>query len=275
MQCLQSIIMIVIKPTGGLANRMRALDSAISLSKKHQLSLHLIWELDPTCNCKFTDLFVRPDGINSLVQVKAGVKTKFLNVIARLYFYCMPNHSYINQPVMDKLLHDKSDCEELLSTQHTYISTDSRFYTPLSKALFSTIQPKDSLQNIIDSYSVQNMIGVHIRRTDNKVSIANSPTKKFIDQMKKEAEKDKHVRFFLATDDPSTETAMREIFKGKIITHVKKSLNRNDASAIKDAVIDLYCLAGSRKIIGSFWSSFSDVAAQINDREIVIIKAKQ
>ena len=46
----------------------------------------------------------------------------------------------------------------------------------------------------------------------------------------------------------------------------------NDPRGIQDAVIDLYSLANCRKLIGSYWSSFSEVAAQLRGIELVIAK---
>ena len=39
---------------------------------------------------------------------------------------------------------------------------------------------------------------------------------------------------------------------------------------MQDALIDLWCLAASRKIIGSYWSSFTDTAADMGGIEKVI-----
>lgn len=93
------------------------------------------------------------------------------------------------------------------------------------------------------SYREENMIGVHVRRTDNRRSIAHSPIEKFIEYINQEIKKDNNVKFFLATDDSSVEIKLQTIVPNKIIVHRKKSLDRNNPLAIQDAVIDLYCLA--------------------------------
>jgi hypothetical protein len=48
----------------------------------------------------------------------------------------------------------------------------------------------------------------------------------------------------------------------------KRCWIRNLQKGIQDAVVDMYCLAGCQKIIGSYFSSFSEVAAQINGIEL-------
>ena len=91
-----------------------------------------------------------------------------------------------------------------------------------------------SLQRIIDSYLDQsnNVVGVHIRRTDSKKSIQYSPTSKFIDLMRSEIDENNEVKFFIATDSPEEEQQLKEAFPDRIMTHYKVSLNRNDPRAI-------------------------------------------
>jgi len=74
--------------------------------------------------------------------------------------------------------------------------------------------------------------------------------------------------FFLATDSPEEEQDMKKLFGDRIITFAKK-LDRNNPEAIQDALVDLLCLSKTRKIIGSFYSSFSDIAADIGYIEFV------
>ena len=49
--------MITLVPVGGLANRMRAIDSAIALAQDTHHELRIIWFKDQGLNCKFCELF--------------------------------------------------------------------------------------------------------------------------------------------------------------------------------------------------------------------------
>ena len=77
----------------------------------------------------------------------------------------------------------------------------------------------------------------------------------------KEIETMKAVRFFLSTDDPKEEALLKERFGNRIIINPKTSIDRNNPIAIQEALLDLYSLSRCRKIYGSYYSSFSDVAA--------------
>jgi hypothetical protein len=52
-------------------------------------------------------------------------------------------------------------------------------------------------------------------------------------------------------------------------------MRRDDPLAVKDAVIDLFLLSNCRKIIGSYWSSFTETAHALGSADICIIKKPQ
>jgi hypothetical protein len=141
---------------------------------------------------------------------------------------------------------------------------------------FRAFRPIAALQQTVERYcSEGNVIGVHIRRTDNRASIDKSPTTCFLELMQREVDADRSVKFFVATDSPEEESRLKQRFGGRIITHAKATLDRDDPRGIQDAVVDLYSLANCRKLIGSHWSSFTDVAAQIRGIERLVALAQQ
>jgi len=89
--------------------------------------------------------------------------------------------------------------------------------------------------------------------------------------MQEAIQSDKETRFFLATDSIEEENTLKDLFKGRIIVQSDKKLRRNDPLAIKDALVDMLCLSKTKKILGSYWSSFSDTAASIGKIEIMVI----
>jgi hypothetical protein len=139
--------------------------------------------------------------------------------------------------------------------------------------MYADLRPVPRLQAIIDSHvsTIGRTIGVHVRRTDNRYARDHSPLDMFIDLMRREVAQDDASRFFVATDSPEAEGHLRGEFPGRICMHEKRSLDRNDPLAIEDAVIDLYCLARCRKLIGSYWSSFSETAWQLGGIEKTIV----
>ena len=115
------------------------------------------------------------------------------------------------------------------------------------------------------------MIGVHIRRTDNVTAIGKSGTDAFIRAMEAEIVADPEVRFFLATDEKKEEAILREHFGEKLLTNENRVIDRNSVQGMHDAMIDLFSLAATDKILGSYWSSFTDVAASMRGIPKVIV----
>jgi hypothetical protein len=48
-------------------------------------------------------------------------------------------------------------------------------------------------------------------------------------------------------------------------------VRRGARQAARDAVVDLYCLAGCRKLLGSYYSTFTDTAAAIHGIPLEIV----
>lgn len=260
--------MIIMQPIGGLCNRLRSLDSAIALAEKIGNPIHVIWICNSEFNCKFSNLFNVFEKIDALIEIKIRSRIiRFsLEQLADIYF---SNGNNCCLKYIVDLSGNVGLLDRLCSANKIYIRTASQFYPPATP--FLNFTPKSFLQEKIDSYKCKNMIGVHIRRSDNIKSTMHSPLHRFIACMKKEMDGNPGVKFFVATDDPQVEVHLRGIFKDRIVTHNKRSFDRNNPLAIQDAVIDLFSLANCQKLIGSYWSSFTDAAWQINQIDKIII----
>lgn len=266
--------MIVIEPLAGLCNRMRALDSAIWLARKLNRELRVVWNQSADCNCGFNDLFVVPRAVSKIKErrrvsySRKYIPQRYLRKLVRKFLYdkCIYNDE------VHELMKVGYDFEKIGVFKSVFISTYGWFFNRSTR--FEDFTPIEPLQEIIHSYTNDfgDVVGVHIRRTDNKISIDRSLTSMFIEMMSNEIDKNNDVRFFLATDSLAEEERLDKVFPGRIITHRKASLDRNDPRAIQDALIDLYCLSKCRKLLGSYQSSFSITAATMNQIDLVMIE---
>ena len=114
-------------------------------------------------------------------------------------------------------------------------------------------------------------IGVHIRRTDNKASILQSPTELFVDAIDKEVEQNDDTVIFLATDSEAIKDEMRSRYGRRLLTAGDEA-DRNSITGIKGGVVDMYTLARTNRIYGSFQSSFSELASQIGGVEVHVLR---
>ena len=117
----------------------------------------------------------------------------------------------------------------------------------------------------------KNTIGVHIRRTDNIASIEESPLELFYKKLDIDIEIHDNTSIYLATDSEEVKAQMRQRYGRRIICSENEA-SRNSIVGIQEGVVDMYTLARTNKIYGSYGSSFSDMAAQINGRPLEILK---
>ena len=114
-----------------------------------------------------------------------------------------------------------------------------------------------------------NTIGLHVRRTDNKLSIKNNPISKYQEYVKYELKKNDDTNFYLATDDDKVKSFFRKEYGDKIIT-IDIDLLRSSKEGMISAVVDLFCLAKCKKIYGSSYSTYSYVASKLYNAELII-----
>lgn len=115
------------------------------------------------------------------------------------------------------------------------------------------------------------MIGIHIRRSDHKKAIQNSPNYLFEDKIIEYLSLDKDdFGVFLATDDPKTAEYFEKKYPEVVMTY-PKTYGRSSKEGMIDAVVEMYLLASTKKIYGSYWSSFSGVAKRIYGNELEIL----
>jgi hypothetical protein len=259
---------ITVEPCGGLGNRMRALDSGIALSRAMGRELHVVWTVRKEMPCRLEELFEVPAVIAALRQPRDPRIFRWLRLRRMHRSYA---HVF-DAPDIDRLVTGGTAVAELTSGLSVMIRTSARFFG--NPQPFADLVPAAPILREITRYQpgLGRMIGVHIRRQDNRQSVAASPTAAFVRQMRRELELDRDVQFFLATDEPREEATLRQEFGDRIHSHAKTEARRRRPQAARDAVVDLYCLAGCRKLLGSHYSSFSDAAAAIHGIPLQIVR---
>jgi hypothetical protein len=137
-----------------------------------------------------------------------------------------------------------------------------------------TLAPCAEFMKQVNEFPLPPMtVGVHMRRGD--------PTREFIDEYRRS--EDKHflaimqavldvvpeAHFFLATDHPPTETQLRERFGKRILIHPKTSLLRHK-QAMSEAMLDFLLLSRTAAVLGTHFSTFSEIAAKFGACPTVI-----
>jgi hypothetical protein len=245
----------------------------------NQTPITLIWEKTPELNCDFNQLFELPGTVR--IVNRKGFQSRYLNRsykivrkafrIVGLYLPIGYKNYYLSERIK-QLKQQQFDFTEITTLSSVFMESEDRFFSVNRD--FADFTPIDSIRSrvrkITDTFG-PHTIGVHIRRTDNYKSAEMSPLELFIQFMDEEIVANKEVSFFLATDSPEVEQTLYDRYKGKIIIQPNKRLSRKDPEAIQDALVDILCLSKTKKVFGSYWSSFSETAALIGKIELVVV----
>jgi hypothetical protein len=258
---------VIVHPYGGLGNRIRLIAPSIELAQTHDLSIILIWEHNRFLNCSYDLLFERhpkirkivplpfPEGLSKLIG-KVGAAT---------------GYPYIGDKLIRSGKFDPDRFSPMLLP--TYIHSCYLFGDP-SSDIRTYFLPTPAISQKVKSFLSQtgSLIGLHIRRGDNANSSAYSPVDLFVNTIKAELEEDPDTRFFLASDSSVVEQELIRSFGKERILHRQKVLNRGAKNGIIDAWIDLLLLSRCKKIYGSFYSSFSEIAARVGNTPLIVLR---
>lgn len=248
--------MLIIQPIGGLCNRIRAINSAMVLAKKRGEKLTVIWNINSELGCPFEELFQKTDAF-SVINIHSKWNLKKL-------FYQFTRKRIGNEDIRaNRDSHGLTDAYIRTLGSSLYIATEEHFFECHDYSAFSPTKELTNRINALTSSFAEHNVGVHIRRTDNRPAIGKSSTQAFVASMQKELAEHPDTMFYLATDDFKEEEYMRRVFPGHILSNETRDLSRDSIAGIKDALLDLMCLAATDKIIGSYFSSFTDIAADI------------
>ncbi len=251
--------MLIIQPSGGLCNRIRVVNSGWRLARERREKLLVLWNCNHELNCPFHALF-QPVTEFKITNIHSVIDPRklFYQKTARNY---LTNEEILSHRTPEGCL-SPSFVQSLRG--NTYIFTWESFYTSEDYHLFRPIAPLQSRIDKLTSAFGSFCIGVHIRRTDNQPAIGKSSTDAFITAMRLELSQNPDAQFYLATDSPEEEAHLRTTFPGHILSNQNRCLRRDTQEGIEDALLDLYCLASTQKIIGSYFSSFTDIAADMH-----------
>ena len=273
---------ITLVPVGGLANRMKAIDAAVGLAQEANARLHIIWFKDKGLNCRFDQLF-RSLELKDVTLKEASWTDKFIFDRPRRKNFHLPR--LFQRVLFDDCIYEheatqrfyrKFDFLSWAQGKNVYIASCVYFHPQTVRPLFRIFQPIEKIQEQVrtftDSFSRPTM-GIHIRRTDNIASISQSPTELFIEKMREEIGKDEDCQFYVATDSEEEKKRLKDIFGERILT-LPRAADRNSIAGMQDALVELYVLSHTRKIMGSMQSSYSETAAQISNIRCELLTKK-
>ena len=256
----------------GLCNRIKCLVSAIKTCEEEGAQLILCWPKTKYCGCSFSELFE-----NDIVQKSEAECFRLIYSDHELiYSGHKSTISVINtwrlQPIPNevperfaRVYPDPHSSGRSIDFEFDRIPESVRtdFLVHISK-LVPNRPILDTVNEFKQDYRLEELVGVHIRRgdsmyhPDNRASVSHPDS--FAHRIEKLIELNPNVRFFLSTDCVDTERRFLARFPGRFATFKKDSRDRHKREAIKEALIDLLLLSTTKHILGSYKSTFTEMA---------------
>ena len=267
-------------PSGGLANRMRAVASAYELCKKVDSTLQVVWFQDWALHAPFRSIFEETPLVaireatmlDHILYDRARKKNLFVPALPQRILF----QRHIKEQDVTPLKKQSFDFKQWARGKRCYMSCYQVFGSFPDELYSRLFRPVKEVMDVVDGYRSQfgsHTIGLHIRRTDNAESIAKSPTSLFINKVREEIDQHADAKVFLATDSAEVKQEFIAAFGSHIITP-KEDACRDSISGIRGGVVDLWTLASTQKIYGSAGSSFSPMAASIGGVPLEIMNAQ-
>ena len=298
---------LYVQPRTGFCSRLLVLNEAYQVAKECGARLVIIWKQTGDCNCDYYDAFSKKQFRDIVCRVHQTFEVRdFIGrqkdaahnrEWAEYWKNILMIRNWIYSAIMLRVYrkkknqffpYDKRDrkCQAqdyenikrcLKSGKSCYCMAyeglsgyEAEGFYDLSAIRFSEASVKEA-EAIVQN---QPYVGVHIRRTDHVVAIANSHTEDFVNRMKQEIEKDSQVQFFLATDDSKEEERMLQLFGDKIFVQKDRDLRRSSKKGMHNSIIDCLCLSRAQYILGSQRSIFSKVSAELNKIPLYIVNGQ-
>jgi hypothetical protein len=258
-----------------LCNRMREIASSLALAQATGQSLVVYWLKNRYLNCSFEGLFEPIEGVR-VVDVETGRARALFSADSLRYRFKVlrePIDLFLGNSQVEQYRAAGVDIVPLVAKAKRCVIIT--YYSLLETAPYlGAFRPRSDIlarvEKTVAQLEVDGRVGVHIRGTDNAEALEGSPLELFLERMRCEVDRDPKVRFFLATDDPVTEHAVKGRFPGRVVS-IQKVFARDKAAGVRDALVDLLVLSRCRSILGSHWSTFTNMAADLGGLQVEIV----
>lgn len=257
---------LTLVPQGGLCNRLRAIASARYLTQHTpQLHVRVAWRVHGECAAEWHNLFTPESWTSPQLRILPAhwsatpVSRHNLHLPALLRRFAGYDLQWKN---FHSQLSPQALIESFKGSSKIYISTPYAL-VPTPTESWSGLQVcgeiADKIAALVKDFP-PNTIGLHIRRTDHVMSHRHSPTHLWLSTIDEMLTNEENIRFYLSTDDE----ALKSYFLSRYPQHILSQNchgHRSNLLGMQESVIDLFALSHCSRLLGSYWSSFSETAA--------------
>ncbi|UWR08984.1 glycosyltransferase [Ruegeria sp. B32] len=257
---------LIVDAQHGLGNRLRAIAAGYSFAKIHDRQLVIRWVPDAHCDCSFSSLFNYQGEVEDSRPDTAGTAVLF----------DLMNHTVRNTFSPTQLTNTHKD----IVVKSAYRFVDNRQYLRVQKEFLLSLRPNQDVQALVDSIKYPNDIAVHVRMNGGAIIDAhndvNGDWSKPEDDLCRAARSRSHYGYFfkrldqlvsqsqdcsifLASDNSEAYEAFARKYGGRV-QYLRRSEYGRSETQLKYAVADIVLLSKAPVLLGSNWSSFTEVA---------------
>jgi len=265
---------------GGLSNRIKSFVSCIKLADENNNKYAIKWDIinnykkdDHLLNCSFNELF-----INNIEITKIEKNNKIYDN------HCLSISDKDNLPKNFNNFDSKIKNRKFTKNDRFNRNIDF-MYNKIPDNVkikyikyFKILQLHPKLEVKVNEFSKQfneKTISIHIRswnRKNEKIRTKLFNIKKVIDIMNKYP----NNNFYLSSDSQNVLNKLKEIYKERLLIYPRKTSldnSRDFHEGVQEDLIELYLLSKNKFIIGSHFSSFTEVAWWLAEcpKDIIII----
>ncbi|GAY31425.1 hypothetical protein IMSAGC014_01647 [Bacteroidaceae bacterium] len=273
---------ITFVPAGGLANRMRAVASALTMARDAGRGLRVIWFKDWALHAPFHDIFraVEAEGLHlreaRLTDLLTDDRPRRRNFGVPRLWQRQRYAACIYEAEVTPLVWRGFDFKGWASRPgRRFMASYSDFY-PYPDALLRTLfrpvaEVEDEVARRAATFADVPTVGVHIRRTDHAEAISQSPMECFFARLDADLTAGRYRQIYLATDDEGVKRQMHQRYGGCLLTPPSEA-DRSSTEGIRGGLADMYTLARTGKIYGSSGSTFSEMAGRLGGIPLEVLK---
>ncbi len=264
----------------GLGNRLRAIASGAVIAQKSDRELVVIWEPDHHCDCKLSDLFHYNGTViekTFLDDARSGGATIF-------------NYMEIEKGA-EKDARIILDPQKDAYIRSAYVLNSSLSNRRAENKFLQMLRPIDDVLNLMKNVRQDNTLGVHVRMEagagldHNTYDSAENWTKEGHELLHYWRNKSHYSHFmkridqlisegmtggiFLAADRPEIFQEFAACY-GDRVAFIQRDVFDRSKLQIQYALADILMLSSCQKLLGSTWSSFSELAVRMSNSFVTI-----
>lgn len=257
----------------GLGNRLRAIASAAVVARQTNRELVIVWQPDAHCECGLHDLFHYEGEV-----VEASDKPRAKDDTLRVYNYMEGEAGAEKGAIID------TATEADIYVRSAYVLNNPLTNWDEENSFLRQLTPVERVQELVDSVRTPNDVAAHVRmvggrayehlpeeastnwteEAHNQIDYWRQQSHysnflKRIDRLMEQGEVD---TVFVAADKPETYDVFVTRY-GERVAYLPREVYDRSARQLQYALADAILLGRAPRMLGSTWSSFSELARRL------------